>query len=316
MKVLITGATGFIGKRLVQRLLQNHIEVVCTGRSLSKLDHYIGRVNILYLDIRDKEKVEDVFKKERPNLVFHCAANTTNNSLRILRRTNVQGTKNVLDACLEAGVDKVVYLSSISVIAGNKEACLNDCLPYKARNRYGRSKIAAEKLAREYRKRGLEISILRPSLVYGERDYHKVSLMVRLISKRLIPIAGRGENEVSLTYIENLIDVMMIAIDKKSAYKGTYIVADKETISFKDLFLYIAKLLEIKKSWFLPDWLVSIFAYCPFVGGYAKVFLENNICSIDRIKNQLNYIPKISLYEGLRRTVDEHKKRYKLKRNY
>jgi nucleoside-diphosphate-sugar epimerase len=316
MKAFIFGATGFIGARLTGRLLSQGFDVVASGRSLEKINLYQGKVKLVYGDIRDRKKVRDVLSCERPDLVFHCAAQTRSWIFSPLRDVNIKGTANIFEACLAAKVKRVIYLSSISVIAGNQCRHYTDVLSYRARNRYGRSKIAAEKLAREYRKRGLKISILRPSLVYGERDCHKVSLMVRLISKRLIPIAGRGENEVSLTYIENLIDVMMIAIDKKSAYKGTYIVADKETISFKDLFLYIAKLLEIKKPWFLPAWAVSIFAYCPFVGGYAKVFLENNICSIDRIKNQLNYIPKISLYEGLRRTVDEHKNRYQLKRNY
>lgn len=315
MKVLIVGATGFIGKRLVGRLLSEGFELVCTGRSLEKLSCYSGKIKSIYLDIRNRKRVGEILRKEKPKLVFHCAAQTSNRSLRFLRQVNVEGTKNIFDACLEGKVERIIYLSSISVIAGNKCEFYNDDLPYRARNRYGKSKIEAEKLACEYRGKGVKIAILRPSLVYGEGDYHKVSWMIRLISKRLVPMLGNGGNKFSFTYIENLIDVMMIAVFEQAAYEGTYIVADKEVMSLRDLFLYIAKLLEVKKPWFLPSWVIFIFLACPFVRPKVKVLLNNNICSIDNMRNQLGYIPKVSLYKGFKRTVEEHEKRYELRLN-
>jgi nucleoside-diphosphate-sugar epimerase len=307
MKAIVFGATGFIGIRLVGRLLSRGIEIVCTGRSLEKLNCCSGKIKAVYLDIRDREKVRKVLFQEKPDVVFHCAAQTNNLTMSSLREVNVKGTENIFDACLRAEVEKVVYLSSISVIAGNKCKCYTDKLPYKARNRYGESKIEAEKIAEKYRKKGLKIAILRPSMVYGEGDPHKISLVIKLLSKRLLPIIGSGENKYSLVYIENVIDVIMLSVFKDSAYESTYIIADKEIVSLKDLFLYIAKLLNAKRPWFLPSWISFLIVKFPFVGSRIKVFCENNVCSIDNLKKRLNYIPKTSLYEGFRRTVEAYK---------
>ena len=157
MKVLITGATGFIGKRLSERLVREGHEVICTGRILSKLDKLLDRVHAEYLDIEDPVALRDILSKEKPEILFHCAALVDNSSLDTLMRINRDGTQNVLDACVKEGIERVVYLSSVAVISGNSQTPLTDDLPYSATNQYGESKIEAEKIALSYRKKGLKI---------------------------------------------------------------------------------------------------------------------------------------------------------------
>ena len=309
MKALITGATGFIGKRLMRRLLQNRFEVVCAGRSLHTPTNCFNRTKAVYLDIEDRERVGKVFRKEQPEIVFHCAALTREQPLDILRGVNVEGTRNILDASLKEGVSKIVYLSSISVIAGNSTSVLTEELPYKARNHYGQSKIEAEQLVMEYRKKGLRIAILRPTMVYGEDDPHGVSLLIDLIRWRLFPILGSGENRISLVYVENVIDVMILSTTKDAAYEGTYIIADKERVSFGELFEYIAKTLGVKSPFRISQFLVSLFMHFPFVGKRLYIFMEDKVCSIRRLREKLGYIPRVSFYEGMKRTVITHKEK-------
>jgi nucleoside-diphosphate-sugar epimerase len=303
MKVLITGATGFIGKRLSERLAQEGHEVICTGRMLSKLDKLLNRVKAVCLDIEDPAALRDILSREKPEIVFHCAALVNSSSLDALMRINRDGTRNVLDACVKEGIERVVYLSSIAVISGNPQTPLTDDLPYSATNRYGESKIEAEKIALSYRKKGLKISIIRPVMVYGEHEPHLLGLLVRLIRWRLLPIVGLGSNRLQLVCVDNVVDVMMLALGKNEAYDGTYIIADKEPLSTREFFEFIAKTQGAKPPFTISEKLISFFDPIPFIGNRLSFFKKDRIYSIQRIKERLGYVPEISVYDGLKKAV-------------
>ena len=304
MKILITGATGFIGKRLSERLVQDGHEVVCTGRILSKLNKLLSRVKAVCLDIEDPILLRDLLSRERPGVVFHCAALVdTSFPLHKLMRVNRDGTQNVFDACFKESIEKVVYLSSISVISGNSQTPLTDDLPYSATNRYGESKIEAEKIAFSYREKGLKVSIIRPVMVYGEDEPHLLGLLSGLIRWRLLPIVGSGENRLQLVSVDNVVDVMMLALDESKAYEGTYIVADKEILTTKEFIRYIAKVQNAPLPFDIPDKLVSFFAVLPFINKKVSFFKKERTYSIQRIIENLGYVPRISVYDGLKKAV-------------
>lgn len=309
MKVFITGATGFIGKRLVRRLIQEQFEIVCTGRSLHRLACFPKSVEMIYLEIEDKKCVMEILQKQQPDVVFHCAAETKSKSFDRLRKINREGTKNILDACLHAGISKVIYLSSTSVLAGNIAVLLTDNLPYAATNRYGQSKLEAEKIAKEYRRKGLNIAILRPVMVYGEEDSSAIALLLDLIRWGLFPIIGNGENRFPLVYVENVVDVMILSIMKEAAYKGTYIIADEESVTLNELYGYIAQLWGVRQPFHLPSFFVPLFEHLPFVGERFRIFLKDRICSIQQLYENLEYIPKVSFHEGMQKVVSAHKRR-------
>ena len=146
MKIFVTGATGFIGRNLVERLVKEGHDVISGYRSQAKLKSLPESVRKARIYVEYKETISHVLRREKPDVVYHCAALVESQSLERLRRVNVGGTRNVLEACLNEGVTKVIYLSSVSVITGNKEVPLRDDLPYKATNPYGESKIEAEKI--------------------------------------------------------------------------------------------------------------------------------------------------------------------------
>jgi len=303
MKVFVTGATGFIGNHLIRRLIDENYEVVCSGRSLSKLGNVISKVKALYLDIEDGRALKRALSQEEPDILFHCAAFVENRLPKRLFSTNVEGTRNVLNECLENKIKKIVYLSSVSVISGNPQSPLTDDLPLSATNQYGESKIEAERLAVAYRKKGLKIAILRPCMVYGEDEPHLLALLVKLIRWRLLPILGSGKNKLQLVDVENVVDVMMLCLLKEEAFEGTYIVADKEALSTKELFGYIAEAIGAKVPLQIPSSLIPLLTHLPVIGKNFSLLLKDRTYSVERLKEKLGYVPRISVYEGIKRSV-------------
>ena len=309
MKIFVTGATGFIGRNLAERLVEQKHEVICGGRHLNKLDPLKERVKPVYLDIEDKEAALNLLKKEKPDVVYHSAALVESSNPDKLRRANLDGTKNILDACLAAGVKKVVYVSTIAVVSGNPDVPLTEDLPYKATNPYGESKLEAEKIALDYRKKGLKIAILRPCMVYGEGEPHGLSHLIDGIKRRIIPIFGKGSSKLHLVSVENVVDVMVLCLSKEEAYEGTYFVADKEVLSMKEVLEYIAKILGVTPPIVIPGGIVRFLAGLPFIKKKVSFLLKDRYYSIERLENKLGYTPRISVYDGLKRAVLAHEKR-------
>ncbi len=303
MKVIITGATGFIGRNLAERCLMEGYDVACCGRSADKLKTMPSNIKTMRFDITDREGAEKAFKKEGADLVFHCAANTVNRSINCLRKVNVEGTRNVLEASLAAKIKKIVYLSSISVISGNRMSLMTDTLPYASLTKYGASKIEAEKLALSYRNAGLQIAILRPAMVYGEDDCHWLPFLIFLLKLRLLPIVGAGENRYPLVYIQNLLDVMIKCVSEENAYSGTFLVADNEQIQINELFNYIAKIINSKPPMRIFYNVNPVFSSIPILGKCFSIFREDRVCCLKSLKERINYLPGVTFYEGMEKTL-------------
>jgi nucleoside-diphosphate-sugar epimerase len=303
MKILVTGATGFIGKRLAERLVLEGHDVICTGRRLVALGKLLPDVKALYLDIENKESIKNIFRREKPDIVFHCAALVVSNSISRLMRANRDGTRNLFEACLSENIKKVVYLSSIAVISGNQQVPLTDDLPYAATNRYGQSKIEAEEIAISYRERGISVSVIRPVFVYGEDEPHLLGLMCRLARWRLLPIIGNGKARIHLIDIDNLVDIMMIALSNEKAYKGTYIAGDDDVLEIGEFFEYIAKCQSAKAPFRIPQAMISFFRTIPFIREKVSYFVKDRFYSIERLKQELGYTPRICVYDGLKKAI-------------
>ena len=303
MKALVIGATGFIGKRLSGRLITAGHEVVCAGRRLSCLGPALSRAKPVYIDIEDIRLVKDVLRQESPDIVFHCAALVNNGPLQRLLEVNRDGSYNVFEAASAEGVKRVVYLSSIAVISGNNALPLKDDMPYSFTNRYGCSKVEAEKAALLYRHKGLKISIIRPVMVYGENEPHLLRFICRLIKRRLIPVIGAGSAKTQLVYIDNVVDVIMRAVVDEKAYEGTYIVADKEALTIAGFLQYMASCLNAKPPLRLPSFFDALLSGIPFIRHKVSYFTKDRLYCIDRIKEELRYLPRVSTYDGLRSAV-------------
>jgi len=305
--LLITGATGFIGKSLVKCLLSNkEYKLVCLVRKTSKTDFLTKNgVETVLGDICDFAGMEKIFKEVRPDIVVHAAAKVSETNETELRNYNVTGTHNICELCFVYDIEKLIYLSSVSVLSGNGDVPLTECLPYKASNHYGKSKIEAERVVLDYRKKGLQISILRPCMVYGEDEPHALDKILRLAEKRRIPVLDIPEmnSKLHLVYVENVIDALMLSLEKKEALFGTFIIADKEVITLKKFLEIIYDALGKGAPPVMPRWLVkSLMVFPPFNSRIRGIF-KDRVYDITRAENELGYEPEISTEEGLRRTV-------------
>ena len=312
MKIFVTGATGFVGRHLTKRLLKEGHEVICGGRSFNKISEILDKVKTARVDLRDKNSISSIIKTEAPDVVYHAGALVMSSIYEDLKRTNVEGTENVLSACLNSGVKRVIYVSSVAVVSGNPESPLTEGVPYKATNPYGQSKLEAEKIAVEYRKKGLKIAILRPPFIYGEDDPHGLGRFLTAFKKRIIPILGKGKNRIHMVSVENLVDVLILCLSKEEAYEGTYFVADREALPLKDMCEFIAKVLGAKPPFVIPEIIVKALCMIPFINARIRFFMKDRVYSIKRLEENLGYTPRISVHDGLKRAVMNFNwKRYK-----
>ena len=309
MKIFITGATGFIGKNLVARLVNESHDVICGGRSFAGLGPLLEKVKSVYIDLEHRETIGNVLKEEKPDVVYHTAALVKSRSLEGLMRVNAEGTRNVLGACFNEGINKVIHVSSVAVIAANDEVPLTDDMPLKARNPYGQSKLAAEKVALDYRRKGLKVAIIRPSMVYGKNEPHGLGMLVNGIKWRMLPVFGKGNNRIHLVSVENVVDVMLLCLSKEAAYDGTYIIADKETLTAKELFEYIAEVVGAKPPFVIPEKVTAVLGKLPLIKHMVSMFAKERYYSIKALREKLGYVPRVSVYEGLKEAVLPYRER-------
>lgn len=304
MKVLVTGATGFIGYRTAIGLKEAGFEVVCLVRKTSKIDELVKTgTKLVTGDITDLQSMDRVFSVEKPGYVVHSAASVFDE--KDMFRVNVGGTRNICEASLKHGVEKVVYLSSIAVINGNRAVPLVDGLPYSSENVYGRSKIEAERIVIECRMRGLRSAVLRPCMVYGEGEPHALGRIISLVNKRLIPVPGLDSlnEKLQLVYVDNVVYAIKLAFEKEEALDGTFIIADREIITIRKFLDMVSVELGVKHPYVIPAWLMRIILLVPFFREKYRRLYKDRVYDISRAERLLGYDPPVSTDEALRRTV-------------
>ena len=306
MKILITGATGFIGGRLAIRLKELGHDVVCLVRQESNTARLEGiGLPLIFGNIRNGREISDLFLREKPEIVFHCAARVKDEDDDTLYKTNVHGTGNVCAACSNSSVKRLVYLSSVAVISGNPDVPLSEDLPYSATAIYGRSKIDAEKIALEYRSKGLPIAIVRPCMVYGEGEPHAMSRILDLVSKKRLPIPVLSgiRDKLGLVCVDNVVQALELAMEKDEALTGTFFIADKEIITIRRFVEILSDELGKGKPISIPEWLVKLALLIPSVKRLFNRIFKDRVYDITRAVTILGYDPAMGTEEGLRRTV-------------
>lgn len=306
MRVLVTGASGFIGASLVRRLATKGHDITCLVRKTSKTGSLAGMpVRLLTCDILDKEQTRRAFEDMRPEAVFHCAAAVMEPREEELIRVNAGSTRNICDASLNSGVKRMVYLSSIAVINGNENTMLTDQLPYKPNSAYGRSKVAAEIKAIEYRERGLKTAIIRPCMVYGEDEPHALGRILNLVSKRrlFLPDVEKIDSRLQMAYVGNVAQMMELALYNDNALEGTFLAADRDITTVRMFFESLYREAGAGSLPMMPGWILKAAMIVPPVRRRIDRLFKERVYDISRAEKLLRYEPEVPLEEGLRRTV-------------
>ena len=222
MKLLILGGAGFIGSHLVDALLEQGEEVhVVDDLSTGKLENLNPAASFYKMDICDSG-FGDLICSIRPEVVFHLAAQVSvprsvHNPYEDAR-VNVLGTVNLLDACVKAGVKRVVFSSSAAVYGMPQYLTINEAHPLHTISPYGASKAAAEEYIRLYQRMyGINYIILRYANVYGPRqDAEGEGGVVSIFSSRLtsreeLTIFGSGEQTRDFVYVKDIVRANLAA---------------------------------------------------------------------------------------------------------
>lgn len=257
MKTLIIGGSGFVGSYLIKRL--EHINVNNLDKNPSPFFNRITKIG----DIRFKEQI--IIPNDIKSVVLLAAEHRDDVSPSSLYYdVNVSGTKNVLDAMDLAGVKNIVFTSSVAIYGLNKE---NPDENHKEDpfNHYGKSKWQAEKIIKEwYNKNPKEksITIIRPTVIFGEKNRGNVYNLLKQISSGKFMMIGKGQNKKSMAYVGNVVALIADCLSKVKPGYCVYNYADKPDFSMTELVTVIENKMNIKIPKFkIPYWIGIIGGY-------------------------------------------------------
>jgi nucleoside-diphosphate-sugar epimerase len=322
MKILVTGGTGFTGKALVRRLLDDGHQVVALdfqeGLKTQELRDWGAEVVIG--TVTDKEIVERCMKGV--DVVHHLAAafRQLNVPNSYYWDVNVQGTQNVLEAAWREKVKKFVYCSTCGVHGNVDNPPGDENSPINAADYYQQTKYEAEPIVKQYQLKGMPTTILRPAAIYGPGDPERFFMIFKRVSKGTFPMFGNGKTLYHPLYIDHLVDAHVLAQEPGKGDGEAYLIADEHYLPIQALVEKTAAALNVKvKIPHLPIWPVIIIGHIcektckpfkitpPIFPRRVDWYRQNRAFSIDKAKRDLGYVPNISIDEGLRRTAAWYK---------
>ena len=309
MEVLVTGGAGFIGSHLCENLLNKGFSVICVDDFNDYYNPKIKEENIKpflkntnfvlkKLDIRQKDKLEEIFKNNKIKKIAHLAARAgvraSMKNPELYFDVNVNGTKNLLDLAVKYKIENFVFGSSSSVYGANKKVPFseNDNVD-KQICPYAESKRKAELLCNDYNKNyGLKVTCLRFFTVYGPRgrpDMAPYKFVNSILNEKEITMFGDGTSKRDYTYVADIVDGIISALDKNLDFEIINL-GDSNPIDLKR-FIRIIEQETGKKAKIIQAEMQE--------GDISVTYAD-----ISKAKKLLNYKPKVKIEQGIRNLVN------------
>lgn len=243
MKALVTGASGFIGGRLVERLVRQGADVRVLVRNPASAAR-LARFPLTF-HLGDVTNTADLDKAvQECDLVFHCAYGTTGSQKR-RAWVNRVGTERTLEAAHRARVERVVYLSTLMVYGQTADGDLDETAPRRRfGNAYSDSKLDAEGIALQYSRSGrVPVTVLQPTAVYGPYGgVWTVQPIETLKTGRVILVNG-GDGLANAVYVDDLVSAMLLAAEKDAAVGEAFLISGPEAVTWRELYGRFARML-------------------------------------------------------------------------
>lgn len=315
-RVVITGASGFIGRRLRDRLIAAGHDVIAIRRPVSK-EPKVGRSVVL--EYSDGPGLTRLFAEERPTLVFHVAGATKGLDKEEFWAGNVTPTTQLVSALAQAGhrPERFVLVSSLAAYGPSGDRPLRETDPKAPIELYGESKAAAELVVEGS---GLPYTIIRPSGVYGPGDVDFLELF-RWANRKLNVFPANRRQEVSVVYVDDLIDATLTAAQHPGTVARGYFICDGQPVNFETFQRRIAAVLG-KRALELdvPGPVVDLAA----LGGELLTRLDkkprlfnrqkrklgqaNFVCTHQAARDDFGYRPQVPLEQGLIQTSEWYRR--------
>jgi ornithine--oxo-acid transaminase len=321
---LITGATGFIGGRLAKRLVQEGYSVRCLVRASS--DTSLLDERDVQIAVGDLTRARSLARAvEGCHYVFHCGALVSDWATKAeIARTNVEGTRNLLEASVDASVQRFIHLSTTDIYGYPDGVGIDEAYAGKRfRNWYAQTKLEAEAEVRRVEEAyALDAVILRPATVYGPGSTDVIGEIARAIRGRNMLLVDRGRAVAGLCYVDNLMDAAMLALRHEAAPGHAFNVSDGLGITWKEFTDGLAEGLGCSKvRWSLPYWMANGVGFSlehgyrllrkttglnapPLLSRQAVQVLGNNQdFSNRRAREMLGWEPRVDYSAGLEATL-------------
>ena len=323
-KILVTGASGFIGSHIVEEALQQGYDVWAAVRKSSSREFLKDeRIHFIELNLSSQQQLEEQLRGHVFDYVVHAAGATKCLHVEDFYRINTEGTKNLVSALMAVGMPlkRFVFISSLSIMGAiheqqpYQEICETDT-PHP-NTAYGRSKLEAEQWLEQM---DFPYVILRPTGVYGprEKDYF---MQIKSIKSHMDFAVGFQRQDITFIYVTDVVQAVFLAFEKGQTGRK-YLLSDGEVYQSATFSDYVHE--ELGRPWWIrvkaPIWLLRIITFCgEYWGRWTKKMtaLNNdkfNIlrqrnwrCDIEPALRELGFEPKVKLKEGVHRSIAWYK---------
>lgn len=330
MRLLVTGATGFIGSCLVERLSKYNHQIYCLIRKNSDKNK-VGNLRKLgcKLLIGDLKEIQKIDLPKKIDWIFHCAALVDTADVypyEVLFRENVKATRDLADFYI-GEIKKFIFLSSMGAMGVRDQKGLvterTSCRPI---TKYGKTKLESEKyLLKLYKEKKFPVVILRAPTVYGPGEHYNFLKLSRAIYKGRFYLIGDGRNKMSLCFVDNLVEAMILAA--KSKVTGEiFLIDDGQPKMLREVVREITKAENRKiPAYSIPyplaylsaiffELMTKIAPFEPPLSRKRLITLTSNFAfDVSKAKKTLGYKPKVSFRKAIEETINSFKEEGLLK---
>lgn len=320
-KIVLTGANGFLGSHLVDRLLKEEVDIHCIVRKSSNLKWLEGKnITLHTCGLEDIPAMSEVF--ENVDYIFHLAGTVAALKYEDYLYGNVDLTRNVLEAALPhaANIKNIVVTSSLAVGGpSDVQNKLNEADGFNPVSLYGKAKVEQERMCDNYSEK-LPITIVRPSVISGDREVELFEF-IQTVNQGLVPLVGFGEKYVGIIHVSDLVEAMYQLALCEKAVGQAYYLSSEEIISWKDLAEICAE--KLGKNPFilrLPHFVIylagALASLAGKIRGKATTFDFEKakegvqkawVCDVSKAKEDFGFRQTVSIREGVEQAIDWYK---------
>lgn len=316
-RTLVTGATGFTGQHLIQRLLDEGEDVRIIARGPERARALFSKaVEIVAGDVADAAVARDAVRG--CSLVYHLAAAYREAGLPARRywEVHVESTRLLLEASQKEGVSRFVHCSTVGVLGHISRPPADEMSPHDPGDIYQETKSQGERLALDFHARhGFPLTVARPTAIYGPGDLRLLKLF-RMIARRRFVMLGSGEVFYHMVHVTDLVAGLRLLGTQSDAIGEVFILGGGEYRSLNAIAALVAKTVGVPPPrWHVPAWPVQAAASAcerlcapfglepPIYRRRVDFFTKSRAFSIDKARRMLGYAPQIDLETGLRATM-------------